>query len=108
MNSRFPRTPRPGLRHGLQALLTVLVLSLSGGPVSSQAQTRPLIEKAADLPRFSYTLSGKLEDLVRSPTAFAPFAAAVRRDVSAVLANHDIPDKATQRAELGIWRQVVP
>ena len=101
MNSRFPRTPRPGLRHGLQALLTVLVLSLSGGPVSSQAQTRPLIEKAADLPRFSYPLSGKLEDLVRSPTAFAPFAAAVRRDVSAVLAKHDIPDKATQRDLLG-------
>jgi subtilisin family serine protease len=101
MTLRFPRTPRPGLRHGLHALLTVLVLSLSGGPSSSQAQTRPLIEKAADLPRFSYPVSGKLEELVRSPTAFAPFAAAVRRDVSAVLANHDIPDKATQRDLLG-------
>jgi subtilisin family serine protease len=58
---------------------------------------KPRIEKAADLPRFTYKIDGKLEDVVRSPERFAPFAAAVRRDTESVLAGYDIPDKATQR-----------
>ena len=58
---------------------------------------KPRIEKAADLPRFTYKVDGKLEDIVRSPERFAPFAAAVRRDTESVLASYDIPDKATQR-----------
>jgi len=65
--------------------------------VPAWAQTKPRIEKAADLPRFSYPVSGKLEDLVRSPEKFAALAAAVRRDTESVLNGYEIPDKATQR-----------
>ena len=61
------------------------------------AQTKPRIEKAAELPRFTYQVSGKLEDIVRSPERFAPFAAAIRRDTESVLDGYDIPDKATKR-----------
>ena len=61
------------------------------------AQAKPRIDKAADLPRFSYPVSGKLEDIVRSPERFAPLAAAIRRDTQSVLDGYDIPDKATRR-----------
>ncbi len=61
------------------------------------AQTKPRIEKAADLPRFTYPVTGSLEALVRSPERFAPFAAALRRDTESVLQGYEIPDKATQR-----------
>lgn len=61
------------------------------------AQNKPRIERAADLPRFSYKIDGKVEDLVRRADAFAAFGAAVRRDLEAVLAGYDIPDRATQR-----------
>ena len=61
------------------------------------AQSKPRIEKAADLPRFTYQVSGKLEDIVRAPERFAPFAASVRRDVESVLDSYEIDDKATKR-----------
>lgn len=65
------------------------------------AQTKPRIEKAADLPRFSYPVSGKLEDIVRSPEKFTALAAAVRRDTESVLNGYEIPDKSTQRGLIG-------
>jgi len=61
------------------------------------AQTKPRIDKAADLPRFTYPVSGKLEDIVRSPERFAQFTAAVRRDTESVLDGYEIADKATRR-----------
>lgn len=61
------------------------------------AETKPRIEKAADLPRFSYPVNGKLDEILRSPERFAPLAAAIRRDTLAVLDGYDIPDKATRR-----------
>jgi hypothetical protein len=84
------------------SLRCVLLLSfaLAAGLVS--AQSKPRIDKAADLPRFSYRVDGKLEDVVRSPERFAPFAAAVRRDTESVLAGYDIPDKATRRNLLNV------
>ena len=84
-----------------RALPLAALIALSLGSLQATAQTagagKPRIEKAADLPRFNYPVKGKLEDLVRSPEAFAPFATAVRRDLESVLAGYDIPDKATQR-----------
>ncbi len=61
------------------------------------AQAKPRIEKAADLPRFTYPVQGRLEDIVGSPERFAPLAAAVRRDTESVLAGYEIADKGTQR-----------
>lgn len=63
------------------------------------AQTaKPRIEKAADLPRFTYPVEGPLEDIVRSADRFAPLGAAVRRDIQGVLARYEIPDRATRRS----------
>ena len=51
------------------------------------AQAKPRIDKAADLPRFSYRIDGKVEDVVRSGTRSSRrFAAALRRDTESVLA----------------------
>ena len=76
-----------------------LVLAISQTLLYGQASvpTKPRIEKAADLPRFSYRIEGKLEDVVRGGERFAPFAAAVRKDLEGVVGGYDIPDKATQR-----------
>ena len=58
---------------------------------------KPRIERAADVPRFTYRINGPLEALVRDGDKFAPFASELRRNVDSVLAGYDIPDKATQR-----------
>jgi hypothetical protein len=83
----------------LQKLFTfVLALALAA---SVQAQTKPRIEKASDLPRFSYPVTGNLEQLVRNEKAFAAFAAQVRRDTEGVLEKYDIADKSMQSQLLG-------
>lgn len=77
-----------------------LVLPLLAGlslAAPTWAQTKPRIEKAADLPRFTYKVDGTVEDLVKSADRFAPFAAAVRRDIESVLNGYEIGDKASQR-----------
>lgn len=77
---------------------------LSSALLTAHAQTpaaptdgKPRIERAADLPRFTYRMDGPLDALVRSPEKFAPFAAALRRDVDSVLTGFEIADKAAQR-----------
>jgi len=85
--------------HRFRPLLGLLLACVAG---LALAQAKPRIEKAADLPRFSYKIDGKVEDTVRSPDKFAPFAAALRRDTESVLAGYDIADKATQRNLLNI------
>ena len=61
------------------------------------AQDKKRVEKAADLPRFSYKMDGKLEDTIRDDAKFAVFAKAYRGNVESVLAQYDIADKATLR-----------
>ncbi len=75
----------------------LLLLALLWAAVAARADTKPRIEKAADLPRFSYRIDGKLEDILRSPARFAPLAAQIRHDTASVLDGYDIPDKATRR-----------
>ncbi|HXX85255.1 MAG TPA: hypothetical protein VEN29_14890, partial [Casimicrobiaceae bacterium] len=41
------------------------------------AQTKQRIDKAADLPRFTYKLDGTVEEVVRDNAKFAKFAAEV-------------------------------
>ncbi len=79
--------------------LAVLLLSLAVA-LPALAQTKQRVEKAADLPRFSYKIDGKVEDLVRDEAKFKPFAAQLRRDFESVLARYDIPDKAVERGYL--------
>ena len=59
------------------ACLLVAIL-LPGGAAAQAPKKR--IDKAADMPRFTYRVEGKLEGLVRNEAAFGRFAAQVRRD----------------------------
>ena len=61
------------------------------------AQGKPRIEKAADLPRFSYRIDGSVEDIIRDDAKFRRFAADVRRDAESVLNGYQIDDRATLR-----------
>jgi subtilisin family serine protease len=61
------------------------------------AQPKPRIEKAADLPRFSYRIEGSVENLIRDDATFHRFAAEVRRDAESVLSGYEIDDRATLR-----------
>lgn len=83
-----------------RAAAALVLVFAAGSPVTGWAQptsTKPRIEKAADVPRFTYKIDGKVEDLLRSAERFAPFGAAVRRDTESLLANYDIADKGTRR-----------
>ena len=86
----------------LVALLSVLWVATA----AVQAQTKPLIEKAADVPRFSYPVQGSLETLVRDEAAFGPFSMKLRGDLESVLGQYDIADKAMQRQMLGTLLQL--
>src|ERR1700686_2041750 len=89
----------------MSARLLVLFLAflLAGG---AAAQDKKRIDKAADLPRFSYKLDGRIEDMVRDDAKFKPLSGEVRRDLESVLAQYDIEDKATLRQILGELAQL--
>jgi hypothetical protein len=84
------------LRQPMARAALLFALAIAAGAAIGQP-AKPRIERAADLPRFSYKIDGKLEDVVRNGDRFAPFAAAVRRDTESVLAGYDIADKGTRR-----------
>jgi hypothetical protein len=78
-------------------LMLLLAFVLVGSAV---AQGKKRIDKAADLPRFTYKLDSKIEDMIRDDAKFKPFAVELRRDLDSVLAQYDIDDKATLRGIL--------
>jgi subtilisin family serine protease len=77
----------------------VLALAVAGG---AAAQEKKRLEKAADLPRFTYSVEGKLDAIVGDDARFRAFAKDVRRDTESVLAQYDIADKAMLRQLLGV------
>jgi subtilisin family serine protease len=81
--------------------IAILLLSLLVA-MAAIAQAKKRVDKAADLPRFTYKLDGKLEDLVRDEARFRAFAADVRRDTESVLRDYEISDKAIQRQLTGL------
>jgi len=99
--ARLRCTP-PARSHAPLLLAACLALAPWALAQAQPAAPKPRIEKAADLPRFAYTPGGRLEAVVRSGPLFAPLAAAVRRDTERVLADYDIPDKATRRDLLNL------
>jgi uncharacterized protein (DUF885 family) len=70
------------------------------------AQAPKRVEKADDLPRFSYPVQGDLETIVRDTQRFAALARDVRRDTEATLAGYDIAENATRRQLLGLLVQL--
>jgi subtilisin family serine protease len=80
-------------------LIAIVALPLA---LTAAAQGKKRVEKAADLPVFSYKVDGKLETLIRDDAKFRAFAGEVRRDTDSVLAQYDIADKAKLRELLGV------
>jgi subtilisin family serine protease len=80
-------------------LITIVALPLA---LNAAAQGKKRLEKAADLPVFSYKVDGRLESLIRDDAKFRAFAGDVRRDTDSVLAQYDIADKAKLRELLGV------
>jgi subtilisin family serine protease len=89
----------------MSSKLLVAALSLAVA-TGAFAQAKKRVDKAADLPRFTYKVEGDLESLVRDEAKFRQFADQVRRDDEAVLAGYDIAEKATERQYLGVLAQV--
>ncbi len=85
-------------------ILAVLLAFTMAGPAF--AQTKQRIEKAADLPRFTYKIDGKVEDLVKDDAKFRAFAAQMRRDIEGTLAKYDIADKSAERQLRGTLLQL--
>ena len=79
-------------------LILMLAATLAAG--GAMAQTLKRVEKADDLPRFSYPMQGEIEAVVRDPQKFAAFAQQRRKDVEGVLATYDIAESAARRALL--------
>jgi len=85
-------------------LLALFAVALVCG--AAIAQPRQRVEKAADLPRFSYRIDGRVEEVVRDDAKFRAFAAGVKRDFESVLARYEIPDKAVERGYLATLAQI--
>jgi hypothetical protein len=84
----------------------VVLAALSLATAAAAAPQKKRIDRAADLPRFTYRIEGKLEDLVRDGARFRRLAAQVRRDQESVLAGYEIADRATQRQILAELAQL--
>ncbi|WP_161799055.1 S8 family serine peptidase [Caenimonas sp. SL110] len=87
-------------RASIGALVGVFVLG------AALAQTPKRIERADELPRFTYPVTGEVEALVRDPQRFALLAADVRRNTEGTLAAYDIAETATRRQLLGTLMQM--
>ena len=83
----------------LRLLIAIVALPLA---FTAAAQGKKRVEKAADLPVFSYKVDGKLESLIRDDAKFRAFAGDLRRDTDSVLAQYDIADKSKLRELLGV------
>jgi subtilisin family serine protease len=92
-----PTTEDRFVSNRASGFLALLVASAWLVALPALAQAKPRIEKAADLPRFSYRIEGSVEDVIRDDARFGHFAAQVRRDAESVLAGYEIDDRATLR-----------
>lgn len=88
----------------VKGIAVFMIASVMAGGALAQAKQR--VEKAADLPRFSYPIEGKVEDLVRDDAKFKAFADKLRKDYESVLAGYEIPDKAVERGYLATLAQL--
>ena len=80
---------------------TLLALAATLAVSAALAQTPKRVDKADDLPRFSYPVQGELETIVRDPQRFNALAASVRRDLEATLAGYEITELAMRRQLIG-------
>ena len=82
--------------------MTACAVAPPGGTTSQKQR----IEKAADLPTFSYPVQGDLAALVRDDARYKPLSQKIAQDYSEVLAKYDIAESASQRQYLGTLAQI--
>lgn len=68
----------------------------------TQETAKKRIEGIDDLPRYTYTIGGKVSELYSDREAFREFATLVRTDIERDLATYDIQDNKTLRSFYGI------
>jgi subtilisin family serine protease len=95
MGSRSSYSSAPAVCVVLMVFVAALVCAGSGCEPRESATQKTKIAKQDDLPRHTYEVTGTVTELVQSPAAFAPFAAAVRADIEADLETYDIEDPTT-------------
>ena len=96
----------------LRILRTCLALTapllLGSQLVASAQMAKKPVNSEADLPRYTYALTGSASQLFQSDAAtFGAFASKVLADVNATLDGYDIKDHATLRALLGEKLQIL-
>ena len=91
------------------AATAVLIATLSAcviAPPTPLTASKQRIEKAADLPTFTYPVQGDLAALVRDDARFGPLSKLIARDYNGVLTKYDIAESASQRQYLGTLAQI--
>lgn len=81
--------------------LNCVLLALVGAALVLAQTPKKKITRASDVPQFSYPISGKVEDVLRSDEAFGKLAAQIRKDVESVLADYEIEESAAKRRLIG-------
>jgi subtilisin family serine protease len=82
-------------------VLTRILLALLASASFVLAQSpKQKITRAADLPVFTYSIDGTVEDVLQSDRKFHLLAAQIRTNIESVLAKYDIEDKGTLRGLL--------
>ena len=78
-----------------------LLLSFVGVLTAQTNTTKLRVTREAELPRFSYPVTGTAQQLLEAPASeFLKFAMPVQSDIDKVLAGYDIEDHATRRKML--------
>ena len=81
--------------------LVALLLLVLAPFAHSQSISKKKVTTQADLPRFSYPVTGTASELVKADDAtFNAFAARVRADLNTILSDYEIDDKSTMRTLL--------
>ena len=78
------------------AVAAVFLLSLSQAAHAQQQKKRA--DRADQLPRFTYPIEGKAEDLLTDDQRFAKLAGAVRANLEKVLSEYQIADASAERS----------
>jgi len=81
-----------------KAVINTSILLLTICSAFAQNPAHKKVSSQADLPRFSYTISGPASELAQADSAtFDAFSNKVRADVDSVLRDYEIDDRATVR-----------
>jgi len=81
-----------------KAVINTSILLLTICSAFAQDPAHKKVSSQADLPRFSYTISGPASELAQADSAtFDAFSNKVRADVDSVLRDYEIDDRATVR-----------